>query len=81
MERAWTAQALPRFGDNRYLGTYIPKYLQRHRYIFSPGNGTYRKHSDFPELLLSFVRAPDNIKDVEYGRRGKMALSFFCGHF
>jgi hypothetical protein len=26
MERAWTAQALPRFGDNRYLGTYRNTY-------------------------------------------------------
>jgi hypothetical protein len=30
---------------------------------------------------LSCVRAPGKTKDVKYGRRGKMALSFFCGHF
>jgi hypothetical protein len=60
---------------------YISKYLQRHAYVFSPEHGAYRKHGDFSELLLSCVRASDKIKDVKYGRRGKMALSFFCGHF
>jgi hypothetical protein len=54
---------------------YISKYLQRHKYVFSPGHGTYHcKHGDFSELLLSCVRAPDIIQDVEYGRRGKMTL-------